>query len=36
MILDVNPKGYELSKNIATKFKVNPWMLSKLKKTKLN
>ena len=34
LILDVNPKWYEVSKHIATKFKVNPWIISILKKKK--
>ena len=36
LILDVNPKGYEVSEHIAKKFKVNPWMISTLKDTKPN
>ena len=34
LILDINPKGYEVSDHISTKFKVNPWMISTLKKLK--
>ena len=34
LILDINPKGYEVSEHISTKFKVNPWMISTLKKLK--
>ena len=34
MILDVNPKGYEVSEYMATKVKVNAWMISTLKKKK--
>ena len=36
LILDVKPKGYEVSEYIATKVKVKPWMLSELKKTRPN
>ena len=36
LILDVNPKGYEVSEHIATKVKVNLRMVSTLKKTKPN
>ena len=36
MILDVKPKRYEVSENIATKVKVNQRMLSTLKNIKLN
>ena len=36
LILYVEPKGYEVSEHIATKVKVNPWMISTLKKTKPN
>ena len=32
LIMCVNPNNYEVSDNIATKVKVNPWMLSTLKK----
>ena len=31
LIMDANPKGYEVSEHIATKVKVNTWMLSTLK-----
>ena len=31
-LLDGNPKGCEVAEHIATKFEVNPWMLSTLKK----
>ena len=31
LILDVNPKGYEVAEHISTKFEVNPGMISKLK-----
>ena len=33
-ILGVNPKGYEVSEHIVTKVKVNPWMLTTLRKKK--
>ena len=36
LIMDINPKGYEVSEHIATKVKVNTWMLSTLKNTKPN
>ena len=32
LILYVNPKGYEVEEHIATKFEVNPRMISELKK----
>ena len=35
-LLDVNSKGYEVSKYIDTKVEVNPRMLSTLKKRKIN
>ena len=31
LILDGNPKGYEVAEHVATKVEVNPWMLSTLK-----
>ena len=34
LIIDGNPKGYEVSEHIDTKFEVNPRMLSTLKKAK--
>ena len=33
-ILDINPKGCEVEKCIATKVEVNPWMISTLKNEK--
>ena len=30
-LLDRNPKGYEMSEDIATKVELNQWMLSTLK-----
>ena len=36
LIMYVKPKVYEVSDNIATKVKVNPWMLSRLKSKKPN
>ena len=32
--IDRNPKGYEEAEHIATKFDVNPWMISTLKNEK--
>ena len=34
LLLDGNPKGYEVSEHIATKVEVNPRMLSTLKNAK--
>ena len=34
MLMDGNPKGYEVAENTVTKVKVNTWMLSTLKNEK--
>ena len=34
--MDANSKGYEVSEHIATKFEVNPHMLSTLKKRNIH
>ena len=34
LLLDGNPKGYKVAEHIATKFEVNPQMLSTLKNEK--